>query len=505
MKTIIFLKYVIVCALIFTFTNYYSHLALGALPTGPDGPIIPEPKIPEENLPPTAPKNINLVERTSTSISIKWLDSSDFEDGYDLQRKSLGGAWETISSWTSIGFGEISYDDIGLNPDTLYSYRVRIYNDKGATFSLPRTIYTKDGNENAVWRVEITFHTSNISDSDTDDDVFVRLNAGNTSVIPNGNMTWLDYGRNDFEKGDEFTYTLLRNGISELEDITQIYISKTDTNGWCIEDFTLKVNGQEVYNEDLRDNVSGCQWLDNGDGHLPTYVVPHEKLRNHIQWSNYNHTLAEGSLLVLGIPNEEMTSGIEGMIGNANHNTQLYWGHLHGPAVEITSGCPDEGEECKTLHIDLDLAADVDNGPLPGDLVPDPEVDIDFDIEFECAEEGILMTTTNVNIEADSDWFWEVLSLGTINLIDNEVEDRIKSGFRTMPRTLGGESNFCLFVNSSGDIIIEPGENENSGNNPSELPSLPLHPIEAKPVEVKPVPTKPINIPSIPMKPIMLH
>ena len=124
----------------------------------------------------------------------------------------------------------------------------------------------------------------------------------------------------------------------------------------------------------------------------------------------YNKITAGFLLLTSGIPNDEMVSRIESMVGHSNHDTQLYWGDIHGSAVEITSGCPDEGVDCKTLHVDLDLAADVN-------YLPDPEVDIDFDVEFECTEEGVLMATTNIDIDADSDWFWEVLSLGTINFL----------------------------------------------------------------------------------------
>ena len=466
MKTIKLLKFVIFIALIFTLNGYNSLLVLGAVtvPIGPDGPNIPEPKVSDEDRPPVSPNSLNLIERTSTSISLKWRDRSSFENGYRLERKSSDGGWEIINSWSSVDLEEISYNDEGLAPDTLYSYRVQTFNDIGKTFSPRKTIYTRDGNAYAVWRAEITLHTSNIDDANTDDGVSVSLNAINPDFIPTGNITWLDYGRNDFEKGDEFTYNLLTNGISELGDITLIDISKTGTNGLCLEDITLKVNGFEVYSEDFSDNASGCQWIDNGDGHLPSIVISHEKLRNHTAWSNYNQLNAGLSLLVSGIPNEEMTSRLEGAIGHGNHFTALYWGHLHGPAVEITSGCPDEGENCKTLHVDIDLAADVNN-------LPDPEVDIDLDIAFECTGEGIVMTTTNIDIQADSDWFWEVLSLGTINFLDNKVEDEIRSAFKAMPRTIGGESNLCVFVNSLGDIIFKPGETENV--EPAPTPVIP--------------------------------
>ena len=91
------------------------------------------------------------------------------------------------------------------------------------------------------------------------------------------------------------------------------------------------------------------------------------------------------------------------------------------------------------------------------------------------------------------------------NFLDNKVEDEVKSAFQAMPSTIGGGSNFCIYVNSTGDIIIVPGEVELSVNNHAEPPLIHAQPIESKPVEAQPVPAKPIGVPSIPMQPIMLR
>ena len=52
--------------------------------------------------------------------------------------------------------------------------------------------------------------------------------------VPAGNETWLDYARNNFEKGDIFAYDLNLGGIGEIDDITQLSISKTGSDGWCL-------------------------------------------------------------------------------------------------------------------------------------------------------------------------------------------------------------------------------------------------------------------------------
>jgi hypothetical protein len=88
-----------------------------------------------------------------------------------------------------------------------------------------------------VWRAQIILHTANTSHANTDDSVHVGLNAGSTAVVPSGNGTWLDYGRDDFEGGDTFAYDLDLHNIHERSDVTQIYISKTGSDGWCIADY----------------------------------------------------------------------------------------------------------------------------------------------------------------------------------------------------------------------------------------------------------------------------
>ena len=67
------------------------------------------------------------------------------------------------------------------------------------------------GESMRVWRAQVRFVTSSNSDAGTDDDVQVSLN--------DSNRTWLDYGRDDFETGDTFTYDLLLTNLHTLTDI----------------------------------------------------------------------------------------------------------------------------------------------------------------------------------------------------------------------------------------------------------------------------------------------
>lgn len=424
-----------------------------ARPKLPDGPSDPIFELQDEDRPPNPPGNIRVVERNATSIELSWPDSSRYEEGYQLQRRvpSTSSQWQTVNSWGPQSEW-LSYTDNDVQPDMKYCYRVRIYNFIGDKLSPLKCVYSRDGNDYTVWRAQITFHTADISDADTDDSVYVGLNAVSRNFIPSGNRTFLDYGRDDFERDDLFTYDLNLKNLSEISDITRISISKSGNNGWCLADFVLTINGLDMYSEDFSGLADGCLWLDNDNGNSRTHVVTHEMLRAHPDWQNYNHTTALFLLALNGIPNEEMVSRLEGMTGDFIQNNKLYWGHLHGPAVEVTRGCPANVESCQTIHVDFDLAASV-TGPNPG-------VDVDFDLNFECSDGDLTIKSSNVVVDVDSRWYWEVLSLGLINFLDGEVEDRVEDGWNAIEETLEVGADCQISVNEYGDITIEAGEPE---------------------------------------------
>jgi hypothetical protein len=212
-----------------------------------------------------------------------------------------------------------------------------------------------------------------------------------------------------------------------------------------VQDFTLKVNGFDLFHQDLSTNPGGCLWLDTSGGHATTFTVDHATLRANPLWASYNE---DGALLLLaarGIPNAEVVSRIESIVGDSIHGNALYWGHLYGAGVEARHGCSASATTCNVIHVDLDLAADVNNAP-------DPEVDIDFDLKFECTGGAITITSENVVIDADSSWFWEVLSLGVMNLVDGEVEDKVQDAWQNISKTFGGVADCSAFVDLGGNV-----------------------------------------------------
>lgn len=234
-----------------------------------------------------------------------------------------------------------------------------------------------------VWRAQLRLQTADVSNAGTDDDVSVQLSEP-------GNQTWPDYGRNDFERNDAFTYDLVLDNVHTLRDISMLRISKTGTNGWCMRSITLYVNGRAIYALDFG---SLGRWLDidPGNDHR-SYTVSYLALRAHSLWTSY-----EQPALPMFFSRQELKSRVESLIGDdlvryasAFPDDVLHWGALSGSDyVEVNR------TNVQAIHVDLDLREIVNDWP-------DQDVDIDFDLEFSCSggkmNVAIKNLVTNVNL-----------------------------------------------------------------------------------------------------------
>lgn len=130
-----------------------------------------------------------------------------------------------------------------------------------ATVQPHPTAAAQDWREKPIWRLQIQLTTANVQNANTNDGVRVELN--------NSNRTWLNYARDDFERGDTFTYDLNLENATQLGDIEFLRIIKTGDDGWCVDRVTLLVNGRPARSS----TVAPCHWLDTSAGRSNTWLV----------------------------------------------------------------------------------------------------------------------------------------------------------------------------------------------------------------------------------------
>jgi hypothetical protein len=76
-------------------------------------------------LPPDGPRELSVAAMTGTSITMSWLDMSDDEANFIVQRRGINSDWTTIATLPA---GTESYTDTGLTPGIPYAYRVEAAN-----------------------------------------------------------------------------------------------------------------------------------------------------------------------------------------------------------------------------------------------------------------------------------------------------------------------------------------------------------------------------------------
>ncbi len=292
------------------------------------------------------------------------------------------------------------------------------------------TLETAASETERIWRAQIRIYTADVGDAGTDDDVNVSLNSSD--------LTWLDYGRDDFERGSVFAYDLNLAGLSTFSKVNQIKITKSGTDGLCLKAFELLLNDRSVYYQ----SFSGCHWLDGNDGHRPSYSVTSSTLRNSSRWKNYTRPPLT---TIAHLERAELESRIEGMLGHLIYYNDLYWGKIYGRAVEVT-----KSSLSNAIHVDLDMAYDVR-------FAFDPEVDVDFDLVFSCSSGVVKITMKNLKIDVDSAWYSKVLIIGSlIDYLGNKIGSAASQISKTISINTGGTVCPRFYVSSLGDVYLIP-------------------------------------------------
>lgn len=82
---------------------------------------------------PAAPQELMIFVLSSKKIELSWLDRSEGEDGYVIERMGSGGTWDELDR---VGADVTGYINKDLKADKTYNYRVAAYNEGGlSTYS----------------------------------------------------------------------------------------------------------------------------------------------------------------------------------------------------------------------------------------------------------------------------------------------------------------------------------------------------------------------------------
>jgi hypothetical protein len=283
------------------------------------------------------------------------------------------------------------------------------------TLALPIQILDVAHDSTIVWRVQLRLKTGTTDNAGTNDNVFVGLTSeehvegggSELEVLENSLTTgsWLDYARNDFERGDDDLYDIRLNNVERLRDITRIQIGKTGTDGWCLASVEVIVNGVRLMAKNYPGN---CDYIDppGGTDHL---WIPYATMRGHEDWRSS----------VLPYPTRITTADIKSMIqsevGHEIRFAPAYWGHYHGEPIFIRVD-----PEAKRYGIDLDMAIEVDN-------FADPDLDVKFalDVVSTCDEVGLKVK--NLKVDVDLPLWADVLTLGFLETLDHEIRQALQA------------------------------------------------------------------------------
>lgn len=111
-----------------TYGTAGTYTAKVIVERGSVSPVESRSSISVSGVPPLAPSNLVASALSSSQISVGWKDNSGDELGFKLERKAGSGAWSQVAA---VSADKTTYLNSGLQPSTLYTYRVRAYGPGG--------------------------------------------------------------------------------------------------------------------------------------------------------------------------------------------------------------------------------------------------------------------------------------------------------------------------------------------------------------------------------------
>ncbi len=173
-------------------------------------------------IPPKPPDNLLATTTGASTVDISWSDYSNNENGFNLERQTGTGAFTKI---VTLGPNVNFYNDTGLTPGTVYSYRVYAFNPFGSsTYSNIYSTETTTGvvhdpNTNLALNDStrasstfVGFPAANVVDGETavsywrsgsispDSAIWLGVDLGSVQVVGRTVIIWkADYHANSYE------------------------------------------------------------------------------------------------------------------------------------------------------------------------------------------------------------------------------------------------------------------------------------------------------------------
>jgi hypothetical protein len=99
---------------------------------------------------PAPPTNLAVTPVGSGWLLLRWLDNSNNETGFVIQRSTDGGVWRTVGA---VGANTTFFDDTTASRSHSYSYRVFAYNNYGISGFSNASSYVRPAVSDAVFQL----------------------------------------------------------------------------------------------------------------------------------------------------------------------------------------------------------------------------------------------------------------------------------------------------------------------------------------------------------------
>ena len=361
-----------------------------------------------------AAQDFNIGSWGTTQVGLRWWNKGAPQTR--ISRSVNGGPWTTIQTYGELPVDTyIDFQDLGatINAENCYIVTVSDGVNSFSSLSTPqRCAFTRDGRDLPVHRLQLRLRVPDVSGAGTDDDVEIRLQTPSwlvptvTNWQPRGNSSWIDSTADDFERGSNRTYDLMLTNVSQASDITQITISKTGDDDFCIAELELLIDGQQAFQRTFGDQAATCAWVTAAN----LQSISFNELRTSSVWNN------------LGLP---IFTGIDG--AGLRSVVQTIFAHmLHGQG-ELRNGGTTTSQRISETRVHMSVPIVVYDVSILGDV----DSTVYFDLVITpVVENGITKAEMSVeNPDADSSdllgYFLPILGWKILYETSETIEDKL--------------------------------------------------------------------------------